>query len=189
MSTHRPCKHDEGRFPENVVHACAQLQDAVAGCLVELAQTRSEIAAQTHAPSYMHYRTADCSLAGSPAAVLAYLRRVRQDTWDRAVAEVAELEAQARSLGLLAQGAALASWDVWAVRRSCLDARLRSGGMGRPRTRFAVTLDAAFETLFQVVQEMLGVYFAEQQCQPGCASTSAPCTAMHITLIGPLSRQ
>lgn len=175
------------------------MQEEVEEHIVALLQTRLELAQLVGSESYAHYRLKGCSLAETPEAVSAYLKRLQASTSSAAASEVRELEKF--GLEYSTSFKRLTDWDRSVIQRGCLSASLHNAGLpvsmvqvcflaafGIARDvslsnnvvlsapplkqklhRLQVSVGSALRTLFKLVDTLLGVKFRQEPCAPGCA--------------------
>ena len=97
--------------------------------IVDLLQTRLQLARLAGYTSYAHYRIARDGLAKTPEAVQSYLRRLQQSLLSETSDEMTHLEDFARSCGMYGRNEALRACDRSLVQSMCLREEMQEEGL------------------------------------------------------------
>jgi Zn-dependent oligopeptidase len=101
------------------------LQVEVEETIVDLAQIRLALAKLAGCQSYAEYRLRRGSLAQTPEAVLAFLKRLQRSISAEASEEMTQLEDFARSVGLYDKRDCLHAYDFNVLKEAGLHAKLQ----------------------------------------------------------------
>jgi Zn-dependent oligopeptidase len=153
------------------------VQEEVQQDLVDLVDTRRQIAGIVGVPSYRHYRLQSSSLTQAPEHIDALLNTLKGRMQERAQEEIQRMEALGRRSQMIGKLDRLEIWDKWRVQPDYLQAVIIGRGMRLKAQEFS--LRSALQTLFDVVRRLFEVTFVEEAVHEGCVLAT-----LEVLLIG-----